>query len=82
MAGVAVSPEYQVVIPKGVREQLGIRPGQKVEAICEANALPDAVRFEASEIELDRLKRVGWHATTPRRRRRRRDGRSRPRASA
>jgi len=26
-----VSPKYQVVIPRKVREQLGIRPGQRVQ---------------------------------------------------
>ena len=31
MATVKVSPKYQVVIPREVRESLGIRPGQKVE---------------------------------------------------
>lgn len=34
MAIVTVSPKYQVVIPKEVREQLGIRPGQRIEAIA------------------------------------------------
>ncbi len=33
MATVTVSPKYQVVIPKEVREKLGMYPGQKVEAI-------------------------------------------------
>ena len=28
-----VSPKFQVVIPKRVREELGIRPGQKVRVI-------------------------------------------------
>jgi len=37
MAVVTVSPEYQAVIPKGVREQLGIRPGQEFEAIAVGN---------------------------------------------
>lgn len=34
MAVVTVSPKFQVVIPKEVREQLGLRPGQKVEAFA------------------------------------------------
>ena len=34
---VTVSPKYQVVIPKAVREQLHIRPGQKVEAFAVGN---------------------------------------------
>jgi len=33
MESVTVSPKYQVVIPKKVREQLGIEPGQKVQVI-------------------------------------------------
>jgi len=33
MATVTISPKYQVVIPKDVREKLGLRPGQKVQAI-------------------------------------------------
>ena len=34
MTVVTVSPKYQVVIPKDVREQLGIQPGQKIQAIA------------------------------------------------
>jgi AbrB family looped-hinge helix DNA binding protein len=30
---VTVSPKYQVVIPRSVRERLGIRPGQRVQVI-------------------------------------------------
>jgi AbrB family looped-hinge helix DNA binding protein len=30
---VTVSPTFQVVIPRKVRESLGIRPGQKVQVI-------------------------------------------------
>jgi AbrB family looped-hinge helix DNA binding protein len=33
MAVVTVSPKYQVVIPQRIREALGLRPGQKIEAI-------------------------------------------------
>jgi len=33
MAVVTVSPKYQVVIPQRIREALGLRPGQKVEAV-------------------------------------------------
>jgi len=31
MEVVTVSPKYQVVIPRSIREALGIKPGQKVE---------------------------------------------------
>jgi AbrB family looped-hinge helix DNA binding protein len=33
MTVVTVSPKYQVVIPRHIREALGIQPGQKVQAI-------------------------------------------------
>jgi AbrB family looped-hinge helix DNA binding protein len=34
MSAVTVSPKYQVVIPKGVRESLKIAPGQMVQVIA------------------------------------------------
>jgi AbrB family looped-hinge helix DNA binding protein len=34
METVTVSPKYQVVIPKSVREKLKIVPGQRVQAIA------------------------------------------------
>ena len=33
METVTISPKFQVVIPKAIRESLGLRPGQKVQAI-------------------------------------------------
>jgi AbrB family looped-hinge helix DNA binding protein len=30
---VTISPKFQVVIPKRIRERLGLHPGQKVQAI-------------------------------------------------
>ena len=33
METVTVSPKFQVVIPKGIREKLSLWPGQKVQAI-------------------------------------------------
>ena len=33
MTAVTVSPKFQVVIPQAIREALGLKPGQKVEAI-------------------------------------------------
>jgi AbrB family looped-hinge helix DNA binding protein len=31
---VTISPKFQVVIPKSIREQLKLTPGQKVQAIA------------------------------------------------
>ena len=33
METVTISPKFQVVIPKRIRELLGLHPGQKVQAI-------------------------------------------------
>jgi AbrB family looped-hinge helix DNA binding protein len=33
METVTISPKYQVVIPRAIREQLKLKPGQKVTAI-------------------------------------------------
>ena len=33
MTTVTISPKYQVVIPKEIRESLGLTPGQKLQAI-------------------------------------------------
>lgn len=33
MTTVTISPKFQVVIPKEIREQLQLSPGQKVQAI-------------------------------------------------
>ena len=34
METVTVSPKYQVVIPKGVRESMGIVSGQKIQVLA------------------------------------------------
>jgi len=39
METVTVSAKYQVVIPRSIREALGIRPGQKVQAIRLGNRI-------------------------------------------
>lgn len=33
MAAVTISPKFQVVIPKAVRQRMGLRPGQKVRVL-------------------------------------------------
>jgi AbrB family looped-hinge helix DNA binding protein len=33
MSTVTLSPKFQVVIPKEIREQLGLSPGQKIQAV-------------------------------------------------
>jgi AbrB family looped-hinge helix DNA binding protein len=33
MSAVTISPKYQVVIPKEIRESMRIRPGQKMEVL-------------------------------------------------
>lgn len=39
MTAVTVSPKYQVVIPKEVRESMGIFSGQKIEMITYRNRI-------------------------------------------
>ncbi len=34
MQTVTISPKYQVVIPKEIRDRLGLLPGQKVQAMA------------------------------------------------
>jgi AbrB family looped-hinge helix DNA binding protein len=33
METLTISPKFQVVIPKAIRERLGLSPGQKVQAV-------------------------------------------------
>jgi AbrB family looped-hinge helix DNA binding protein len=39
MKTVTVSPKYQVVIPRDVREMLSIKPGEKMQVINYANRI-------------------------------------------
>jgi AbrB family looped-hinge helix DNA binding protein len=41
MVTVKVSPKFQVVIPKEVREKVGIRPGQQLQVL----QFPDRIEF-------------------------------------
>jgi AbrB family looped-hinge helix DNA binding protein len=39
MARTRVSPKYQVVIPKEIRKQVGIRPGQELQVVAKAGTI-------------------------------------------
>jgi AbrB family looped-hinge helix DNA binding protein len=39
MTAVTVSPKYQVVIPRDVRESMGIKSGQKVQVLMYKNRI-------------------------------------------
>jgi AbrB family looped-hinge helix DNA binding protein len=36
---VTISPKFQVVIPREIRERLGLAPGQKVQALAYENRI-------------------------------------------
>ncbi len=39
MDTVTISPKFQVVIPREIRERLGLEPGQKVQALAYENRI-------------------------------------------
>jgi AbrB family looped-hinge helix DNA binding protein len=39
MVTLTISPKFQVVIPKTIRESLGLSPGQKVQAVLYGNRI-------------------------------------------
>ena len=39
MYTVTISPKFQVVIPRNIRERLGVAPGQKVQALAYENRI-------------------------------------------
>lgn len=39
MESVTVSPKYQVVIPRAIREPLGLRPGQTMQVVLYDNRI-------------------------------------------
>ena len=34
MTTITISPKFQIVIPKAIRDLMGLRPGQKIQAIA------------------------------------------------
>ena len=50
MQSVTVSPKYQVVIPKNIRESLKLRPGQKMQVIEYAGRIDLIPEREISEL--------------------------------
>jgi len=63
MATVTVSPKYQIVLPKEIREKLALKPGQKLviytidggirvevpRSIRELRGIAKGIRWEASD---------------------------------
>ena len=47
---VTISPRFQVVIPREIREHLGLEPGQKVQALVFANRIELVPLRRTSEI--------------------------------
>ncbi len=39
METVTVSPKFQVVIPRAVRQSLGLKPGQKIQVVLYGNRI-------------------------------------------
>lgn len=39
MGTVTLSPKFQVVIPKEIREKLGLSPGQKIHAVIQGDRI-------------------------------------------
>ncbi len=39
MTTITISPKFQIVIPKAIRDLLGLRPGQKIQAIAYADRI-------------------------------------------
>jgi len=39
MTEAKISPKYQVVIPKAIREELDLKPGQRVQVIAHGNSI-------------------------------------------
>lgn len=50
MQTATVSPKYQIVIPRLVREEIGLKPGQKVQVIAYQNRIEILPLVPASQM--------------------------------
>ena len=50
METVTVSPKYQIVIPKAVRQSLQLRPGQKMQVVAYGGRIEIVPDRELSEL--------------------------------
>lgn len=50
MTEVTLSPKYQVVIPREVREKLGLKPGQKIQVTAREGRIEMIPVISASEL--------------------------------
>lgn len=50
MSSVKISPKYQVVIPRKVRDSLQLKPGQKVQVILYGNRIELIPERQISEM--------------------------------
>lgn len=50
MSVVTVSPKYQVVIPKLIRESLNLKPGQKLQVVQYENRIELIIEREIEEL--------------------------------
>lgn len=51
MQSVTVSPKFQVVIPKAIRESLNVSPGQKMQVVEYDNRIELIPERDMSELE-------------------------------
>lgn len=50
MVCVTLSPKFQVVIPKEIRERLGLKPGQIIQAVAYGDRIELIPQRSASEL--------------------------------
>ena len=68
METLTLSPKFQVVIPKEIRESLGLSPGQKIKAIAFANRIEKTVDSDGNGTVDSTLRFAhdGWKTGTQR----------------